>query len=75
MNRSREDFVNRWKKHLAGLALYGAVSEARDGPMVRASKMFNIPAEVEKLLGQLYDDLAPKEALKIANGGQPPQKK
>lgn len=55
--KSREQFIERWKKHLAGLALFGTASEKNDGPLVRASKIFDLPSEVTALLGMMYDDI------------------
>ncbi len=74
---NREAFINRWKKHLAGMALFGTVSERNDGPIVRASKILEIPAEVEKLLGQMWDDLREKTDNKPlpANGAAKPERK
>jgi hypothetical protein len=59
---TREQFIERWKRHVAGMALFGVVSELRDGPLTRAGKIMEIPAEVEKLLGQLYDSAQPQKA-------------
>ena len=59
--KTREEFISRWRCHLAGLALFGVASETKDGAMVRASKVLDIPAQVEKLLGQMYADLAAEE--------------
>jgi hypothetical protein len=53
---TRDQFVARWKNHLAGMALFGAVSELRDGPLARAAKVMDIPAAVESLLGKMFDD-------------------
>lgn len=52
---TREDFVRHWRARLAGLALCGLVSELRDDPMKRGSRALEIPAEVDRLLGQLFD--------------------
>lgn len=61
--KTREQFVKRWSRHLAGLALYGLVSELRESTMGRASRALDIPAEVERLLTAMYDDLdAPEGA-------------
>lgn len=57
--KTREEFVRKWKNHLAGMALYGTVSEMREGPLVRASRALEIPAEVERLLGMMYADMVP----------------
>lgn len=64
---SKEEFVRRWRFHLAGLALFGAYSDQRDGILARAAKVWDVPAEVEKLLGLLWQDAQPKE-IKPANG-------
>ncbi len=58
---SRDDFVRKWRNHLAGLALFGVVSEQRDGPLVRAAKVMDIPAEVDRILGMMHRDLAGEE--------------
>lgn len=60
--KTREEFIARWRCHLAGLALFGVASDQQDGPLKRASKVLEIPAQVEKLLGQMYADLATEEA-------------
>lgn len=60
--KSREQFIERWKRHIAGMALFGVVSEVRDGPLARAAKVLDLPAEVERLLGLMYDDLAKQPA-------------
>lgn len=75
VNRTRDDFVERWKRHIAGMALFGTVSELRDGPMVRAAKILEIPAQVEDLLGKMYDDLTRDRAfLSVAVPGEPKRK-
>ena len=56
---SKDKFVERWKTQLAGLALFGVASEVHDGTMVRASKILEIPGQVEKLLAKLYEDAQP----------------
>lgn len=58
MNRTREEFLKKWSKYMAGIALYGTCSELRDSPLAKAGKALDIPAEVEDLLGKMYDDLA-----------------
>ena len=73
MARTREEFIDRWRKHLAGLALYGTLSEIRDGPLARASKVLEIPAEVERLLGQMFDDLNPKPLAPVQSPAAQPK--
>ena len=55
---TKEDFVKRWRHKLAGLALFGVVSETKDGPLKRAANALDIPQTVETLLAELYDDAA-----------------
>lgn len=57
----RDEWIRKWRCHLAGLALCGTASEIRDGPLARASRALDIPAEVDRLLGQMYADLVPAE--------------
>ena len=55
--KTKDAFIEQWKCHLAGMALYGTVSDKNDGPYTRASKVFDITAEVEKLLAAMYDSI------------------
>jgi hypothetical protein len=41
--RSRDEFVRKWKNHLAGMALCGIVSESRDSPLQRGDRVLEIP--------------------------------
>lgn len=65
--KSKDEFVNRWKCHVAGLALFGVASEIKDGPLARASKIMDIPSQVEKLLAQMYADLTEEAKPRLAN--------
>jgi hypothetical protein len=56
---TKPEFIKHWRNHLAGLALFGAASEARLGTMERAARAMDIPDEVLKLLDRLYDDAQP----------------
>lgn len=58
---SRDEFIRKWKCHLAGLALYGIAFEAKEGPLARAGRALEVPAEVERLLRLIYADLATAE--------------
>lgn len=58
---TRQEFVRKWRIQLAGLALYGIANEAKGGPLQRAAHALEVPGQVERLLNDLYDDLAPKE--------------
>jgi hypothetical protein len=55
VTKTREQFVDRWKKHLAGMALFGVASETNDGALAMAGKILEIPGEVEQLLALMYD--------------------
>ena len=56
---TKSEWVNRWKKHVAGMALFGLASEHKDGPISRAVKILEIPGEVEGMLNRMYDELIP----------------
>ena len=55
--KTRDEFVNAWKLTLAGLALFGVASERIDGPTVRAAKIWDVPNDVQRLIGIMYDSL------------------
>jgi len=65
MKRTRAEFVNLWKHKVGGMALYG-VAQSRLPHEERAVNATMIIAEVERLLGVMYDDLSP--AKPPANG-------
>ena len=72
---TREQFIKKWNKYIAGLALYGTISERNDGPLTRAAKIMDIPAEVEALLGRLYDSARESDTPpKAAANGKPTEK-
>jgi len=73
---TREEFVKRWRCHLAGMALFGVAGETRDGPLLRAKNVLDIPAEVERLLERMYQDLAKEEPARVLSpNGLPSQQK
>lgn len=61
MKRTRAEFVARWKYHLTGFALYGHATGKIENILERATRVHDLPAEVEKMLGQLWDDLKPED--------------
>ncbi len=68
--KTKEEFIARWRVHMAGLALFGVVSEVRESTQARASKALDIPGQVEKLLAQMYEDLG--LAKKLETNGHTP---
>lgn len=69
--RTRDEFVRRWRLHIAGLALYGRYSEERDGLATRTARVLEIPAEVEKLLGMLWDDMTRGDETPVSGTPRP----
>lgn len=70
--RTREEFVARWRSHVAGLALYGLIAELStpaDRRLSQANRALEIPGQVERLLGQMYDDLARQTADRAEKNG------
>lgn len=65
MTLTKEQFVDAWKVHLAGLALFGSASDKNDGPFTRASKVWEIPANSENMLRQMYDSIGLKPQPKL----------
>lgn len=55
-----EQFVERWKYELAGLALYGQYMHSGHVPMSEATKhAMGIPKLTHDLLRRMYSDLCP----------------
>lgn len=69
MTRTREQFIDRYKHRLAAMVLFMQTSERVDGPLARAARIFEMPGEIERLLGQMYDENAPAPA--SGNGKTP----
>jgi hypothetical protein len=55
--KTREQFIAKFRTHVAAMALFGVVSEAKDGLLARAGKVLEIPAETDKLLIAMYQYL------------------
>jgi hypothetical protein len=68
---SREAFIKRWAYHLTGMALYGLVASTRHSTLEQATRAHEIPAEVERLLGRMYDEL---HAPPVSTPAQPARK-
>lgn len=66
--RSREEFVKKFRNHLAGGFLYGAASDLKDGPVTKAARSIEILPEVEKLLAAMYEYVAEKNG--VTNGAK-----
>jgi hypothetical protein len=74
MNRTEDEFVERWYDRLLGMALRGLVAdddEVPKGPAARGAFARKLPEKVEQLLRQQYRDLM-KDTKPLANG-QPVQ--
>ncbi len=63
---SKEKFVEKWRLHIAALALYGITSDRNDGPFTRAAKIWDIPKQAEDLLRELHESLLPECPSKLA---------
>ena len=59
---TKNEFIERWKRHVAGMALFGWASDRNDSNNERAQKLWDIPKQVEELLGKMFDDVQPKAA-------------
>jgi hypothetical protein len=81
MMRSREEFVQRWKAHVAGVIALGSgkVNRLVTAPFEGAKAFGQVLVDLEKttdvLLGQLYDDcvkdMVKGDAKAVANGAPP----
>lgn len=56
MHQSEDEFVRKWRKVLACGFFFGAVSESKDGLLARASKLLDIPDEVDALLHRMWQE-------------------
>lgn len=54
---AKEAWVEKWKCHIAGMALFGTVEELSHNPIQRTARALKIPAQVEALLGKMFDDM------------------
>lgn len=57
---TREQFIKRWEREMAGWGLMAMVNDLREGPMAKAQRVLDIPDDARRLLGRLYDDLFPQ---------------
>lgn len=69
MGRTKDDWIERWRCHVTGMALFGIVSEQRDSTMKRTIFIQDIPEKVIEMLGKMYEDLV--EKAKVDNAPLP----
>jgi hypothetical protein len=55
--KTRDEFIRRFEKVMAGGFLLGYTADFRDGPTKRAAHVLDIRDDVHKLLDQMYDFL------------------
>ena len=55
----KNKWIEKWKFHIAGLALYGAFMDENDGPLAKAQKSWDIGKRVEELLARMWADANP----------------
>lgn len=55
---TKEEFRDRFRLQMAGIALYGLVTEMNGGVIAKTTHALAIPEMVEKVLGVMYDYLA-----------------
>jgi hypothetical protein len=67
---AREEFVRRWRPLLCGMALCGLYAELKENALKRGIAAIDIPPEVDRLLGRIYDD-----ALRLFQESQPVESK
>lgn len=54
---TRDDFIKRWKFHLAGGFVYGYHADAHMGPAAKAQYQHEITKHVDELLGHMFDSI------------------
>lgn len=60
MQRSRQEFIDRYKYRLAALILFMQAEDVKgEGAVTRASRIYDMPATIEQLLGAMYDENVP----------------
>jgi hypothetical protein len=52
--KSKEEFIKKFKNDIAGMALYGYVSDQKEGPCERVTHIFKIIPEVESKLAEMW---------------------
>ncbi len=71
--RTKEEMVKRWRSRWLALgmdALAGLRNFPRERDRSHADIVMDLPAEIDKLIAQMYDDLEPKppEPKPVPNG-------
>lgn len=60
MKMTREHFVARYRHRWAAMILFMQASEVKEGPLARGARIYDMPAEVDALLGQMWDENKPE---------------
>lgn len=54
---NRDEFIKRWRFHLAGGFVYGYAAETQLGPVQQAKYQQEITKHIDELLGHMFDSL------------------
>lgn len=55
---TKPEFIQKYRYSLGGLILFMQSDEVKaEGVLSRTQRIFDMPAQVEKILAQMYDDL------------------
>lgn len=60
MTRTRDQFIDRYARHWAAMILFMQAGELKEGALARASRIYDMPAEVRDLLGRMWDENQPE---------------
>ena len=64
---TREEWINRFKHQLGGLAIFGMISDQRDGALARTRYVWEIRDAVLSLSGEMWDAATNETATELCD--------
>ena len=64
---TREEWINRFKHQLGGLAIFGMISDQRDGALARTRYVWEIRDTVLSLSGEMWDAATNETATELCD--------
>ena len=64
---TREEWINRFKHQLGGLAIFGMISDQRDGALARTRYVWEVRDTVLSLSGEMWDAATNETATELCD--------
>lgn len=64
---TKDEWINRFKHQLGGLAIFGMISDQKDGPVARTRHVWEVRDTVLSLSGEMWDAATNETATELCD--------